>query len=470
MSAPVLWIIFPGIMAGLLYFISRWKRLTVGLAIGLALFLSGMAEWLNIGTRIRIVRWSFVITDTLSVFGRRFVLDNASRPALLAIYLVTAFWLGGMLVARSGRLAAPLSLGIVALLTAAFAVDPFLYAALLIEMAVLASIPLLSPPGRPVGRGVLRFLVFQTLGMMLLLFTGWIMAGVEANPADHALAARAVIFLGLGFALLLAVIPFQTWIPMLAEEAHPYTAGLIFLILPEMVMLFGLSFLNRYAWLRETASIFAALRFIGVLSVFIGGWWAASQRHLGRILGFAVIAEIGYSVLAVGTTGGLPLHFTLLMPRALGFGVYSLALSAIRARVGGLSFYQVQGAARRMPVATAGAIVSLFSLAGFPLLAGFPVHLALWETVGRQFQWAAVWSLIGSAGLMAASLRILVVLLTTPATGDTSQGASWSVNETRLEVLFLGLGILVLVAAGIFSQLYFPALTRLAQGLEQLTP
>jgi NADH-quinone oxidoreductase subunit N len=389
---------------------------------------------------------------------------------LLAIYLVTAFWLGGTLAARAGRMAVPLALGIVASLTAAFAVDPFLYAALLIEVAVLASIPLLTPPGRPVGRGALRFLVFQTLGMMLLLFTGWIMAGVEANPADHALAARAVIILGLGFALLLAVIPFQTWIPMLAEEAHPYVAALIFLMLPEMVMLFGLSFIDRYTWLRETSSIYAVLRLAGVVSIFLGGLWAASQRHLGRMLGYAAIVEIGYSLLAVGTTGGLPLHFALLMPRALGFGVLSLALSAIRARTGGLDIRQVQGAARYMPVAVTSVVVAQLALAGFPLLAGFPVHLALWETVGRQFRWAAMWSLLGSAGLMLAGLRSLVLLLTHSDNNGIKPQTSWKVSETRLEILLLVAGIIVLVAAGLFSQLYFSALTGLAQGLEHLAP
>jgi len=464
MSAPVLWIFIPGGMAVLLFFLRRWERLIAFLGVGLALVLSGLAAWLKVGVVIRIFRWSFSFTDTLTILGRRFVLDDSSRPALLAIYLVTAFWLGGVMASRVSRLAIPLGLGIIALLTAAYAVDPFLYAALLIEMAVLGCVPLLSPPGRPVGRGVLRFLVFQTLGMMLLLFTGWIMAGVEANPEDHALAARAATFLGLGFALLLAVIPFQTWIPMLAEESHPYAAGLIFLMLPEIIMLFGLSFLERYAWLRDASLLYSYLRLAGVVSVFIGGWWAASQRHLGRMLGYAVIVEIGYSLLAVGTPGGLPLHFALLMPRALGFGVFSLALSALRARTGGLDIRHVQGAARTMPLAAAGVVMAMFTLAGFPLLAGFPVHLALWETVGKQFLWAAVWSVLGSAGLMVAGLRSLAVLLA------SAEDSNWQVRETRLEAILLTAGIITLLAASLFSQLYFPALTGLAQGLEYITP
>jgi NADH-quinone oxidoreductase subunit N len=464
MSAPVLWILVPGIMAIVLFLLRRWERLTTLLGVGLALILCALAAWLNIGVVIRIARWSFSFTDTLTVFGRHFVLDNNSRPALLAIYLVTAFWLGGVLAAQVGRLAVPLGLGIVALLTAAFAVDPFLYAALLIEMAVLCSIPLLTSPDQPVGRGVLRFLVFQTLGMMLLLFTGWIMGGVEADPEDHALAARAATFLGLGFALLLAVIPFQTWIPMLAAEAHPYAAGLIFLMLPEIIMLFGLSFIDRYTWLRENSSMYGYLRLAGVVSVFIGGWWAASQRHLGRMLGYVVIVEIGYSLLAVGTTGGLPLHFALLMPRALGFGVFSLALSAIRTRTGGLDIRQVQGIARRMPMAAAGVVVAQFSLAGLPLLAGFPVHLALWETVSKQYLWAAGWSVLGSAGLMVAALRSLSVLL------SNTEDTPWQISETRLEAILLIAGMTAILAAGLFSQFYFPALTGLAQGLEHLAP
>jgi NADH-quinone oxidoreductase subunit N len=482
MNAPEIWIVIPGVMAVILYFLRRWQRLIILLGVGLALTLSGLAAWLNIGAVIRVWRWSFVISDTLTILGRRFVLDNTARPALLVIYLITAFWLGGVLVARVGRLAVPLGLAIIALLTAAFAVDPFLYAALLIETAVLVSVPLLAPPGGSAGRGVLRFLVFQTLGMILLLFTGWILAGVEANPADQALSARATVFLGLGFALLLAVIPFQTWIPMLAAEVHPYAVGLIFLMLPEMIMLFGLGFLDRYAWLRETPSIYAALKLTGVISIFFGGWWAASQRHLGRMLGYAVIGEIGYSLLAVSTTGGLPLHFALLLPRAVGLGVYSLGLSALRARTGSLDIRQVQGAARRMPVAAAGVIVALFSLAGFPLLAGFPVHLALWETVAQQSQWAAMWALLGSAGLITAGIRVLMVLLapSDPAGIDpidatdqregTNQGAAWRVSETRLEVLLIGIGIAVLLISGLFSQLYFPALTGLTQGLEHLLP
>ena len=46
----------------------------------------------------------------------------------------------------------------------------------------------------------MRFLTFQTIGMIFLLFTGWLLGGVETAPADRAAALRTLVFLGLGFA------------------------------------------------------------------------------------------------------------------------------------------------------------------------------------------------------------------------------------------------------------------------------
>ena len=95
----------------------------------------------------------------------------------------------------------------IALLVAALAVEPFLFSALLIEMAVLVSVPLLSPPGHPVGKGVLRYLIFQTLAMPFILFAGWVFGGVEINPADTQLLVQSVVLMGFGFAFWLAVFP-----------------------------------------------------------------------------------------------------------------------------------------------------------------------------------------------------------------------------------------------------------------------
>jgi formate hydrogenlyase subunit 3/multisubunit Na+/H+ antiporter MnhD subunit len=182
------------------------------------------------------------------------------------------------------------------------------------------------------------------------------------------------------------------------------------------------------------------------------------------MMGYAVMVEIGFSLLTAGTPGGLPLHFSLLLPRALSLGVWALALSAVQARTGSLDFRLVQGAARRMPVAVAGIMAAHFTLAGLPLFAGFPVRLALWEALAGQYPWAALWTLLGSVGLMAGGLSSLAVLL------RSSDNQTWQITETQMEVSLLLVGILALIIIGLFPQWFFPAFTNLPGSFTRLVP
>ena len=473
MSSPFMWILFPGAVAGLFYILRRWQRAILVAGVFVAALLALLAWKLPIGEPVSLDVWarfpSFTVSDTFTILGRRFILDNSTRPALVLIYLGVAFWFGGAGAAHSDRLFIPLGLGMAALLTAALAVEPFLYAALLIEMAALICVPILSPPGQPVGRGVLRFLAFQTLGMPLILSAGWLLTGVEGVPANPAVVVRATILVGLGFAFLMAIFPFHTWIPMLAEEAHPYAAAFVFFVLPAAISVLGLNFLHRYAWLREGTDVILALRFVGVLMVVTGGVWAAFQRHLGRILGYAATMEIGLSLLAMSlgfsasgpsTVGSgllLGLFFAQLLPRGIALVLWALALSILRARTGGLWFRSVQGIARQMPGASAGLLLAQASLAGFPLLAGFPVNFALLSALAQQSLPIALLTVLGNAGLLFAGVRTLAVLVTGPGEDD------WCLTETWSQLVLLSISGMILLLAGLLPQWYLPALVNVAR-------
>ncbi len=471
MNAPLVWIVFPGVAAVLLFFLRRWERLTVALGAGLALLLALLAWQAPIDKTIVIGPLSLKIISVLPFLGRRFEITDLERPGLLLIYACVAFWFAGSVFAHANRMFVPVGLAMAALFIAALSVQPFLYAALLIEMAVLVSLPLLSPPGRPVGRGVTRYLTFQSLGMPFILFTGWLLAGVEASPGDSAFVVHVAVLMGLGFAFLLAVFPFHNWIPMLAEESHPYAAAFVFFMLPLAVLLFGLGLLDRYAWLRNTPTLFVLLRLAGGLLVVTGGVWAAFQRNLGRILGYAVIVEIGLSILALSPgyneAGGLPLlgsFFALLLPRGLALAVWALALTVIQGQVEGLRFRHIQGIAQRMPVATAALLMAHFSLAGFPILAGFPARLALWDGLARSSPLAAFAALLGAAGLLMAGLRTLAVVVM------TSDQEPIQFLESRGQEVLLALGGIALFLIGLFPVWVLPGLVNLAKMYTYLKP
>ncbi len=472
MSAPLIWIFLPGLVGGILFLVRRWERVVVLTGVIAALLLAVFAWQLPIGEVIETVGIpSFTVRESVNVLGRAFLLTNTDRPILILIYLGSALWFGGAKIAAVNRMFTPIGLAISGLLTASLAVEPFLYAALLIELAVLVSVPLLSPPGERIGRGVLRYLTFLTLGMPFILFTGWLFVGVEASPGDPTAIVRAIVPLLLGFAFLIGIFPFHTWIPMIAEESHPYAAAFIFFILPGIISIFGLSFLERYPWLQSTPLMSLSLRILGLLMVFTGGIWAAFQLNLGRMMGYAVMVDIGLSLLAISLGAGRPtgqipaigsetlhtsgLFFALFPARAIGLTVWALALSTLRNHSSGQNFRSVQGLARKLPIASAALILAHFSFAGLPLLAGFPVQFALWSSLATQSLPTALAGLVGITGLMAGAIRSLAVL---------SMGTDedhWEVNEGRWRVVFLSLGILIILLLGLLPQTYLPLLSMI---------
>ena len=270
MNAPTIWIIFPAVVAILLLFVQNQRVLSI-LGGTLAVTLALLAQFVPLETAMQVGPLSLKIDSTVTILGRALIIQPAEGPLLALIYGAASLWLFGAEAAKTAPRIVPLGLLIIALMVSSIAVQPFLFAALFIEMAVLLSIPLVTSLYTPPGRGVIRFLIYQTLAMPFILLSGWLLIGVEASPGDLALAAQSAAMLGLGFAFLLAIFPFYNWVPMLVEETSPFIAGFIFWLLPTVTLIFGAGFIDRYAWLRSTPELTLALRFAGLLMVVSGG-------------------------------------------------------------------------------------------------------------------------------------------------------------------------------------------------------
>lgn len=464
MSAPLVWIAAPMVFAAILFILPRERWITY-LGTLFSAFLAILAFWLPPDSTQRLAGFSFHIDSTFSLLGRQISLNASDQVLLILVYGIITFWFFGTLAIGGARRIVPPGLMVVALLVASLAVEPFLYAGLLIEMAVLLSIPLLAEPAQKPGRGLLRFLIHQTLAMPFILFAGFLLSGVDAGPADLALIAEAALMLGLGFAFLLSVFPLYTWVPMLMEESSPYAVGFILLIFPTFSLVFGLSFIDRYSWLRDAENLQVALRWIGLLMMVSAGLWAAFQRHFGRIFAYSAVAETGLSLLAMSLPdrqAGLQILFYLIVPRALAYGVWMIALTILKTRAPDLKFSSLQGVARKFPLASAGLALSNLALAGIPLLASFPVRQALWEKLATQSQSAALLFGLASLGLLISSLRTLAVLTMAP------KHTPWASAETWDQRILLGIGLFGLLVFGLFPQWAQPFMANLPSMFEHL--
>ena len=467
MNALTIWVILPGIAAVILYVLRRWEQAVNIAGLVIALLLAALAWQLPIGKPIPLHLWATMptisISASLPVFGATFSLADPLRPLLVMIYLTVGFWFGGAYSARAGRLFTPLGLAIAVILVAALAVTPATYAAMFIEIAILFCVPLFSPPGKPVTRGVRRFITFQSIGMVLVLVADYFLA--VASLPDSRLGDQriAILAVGLGFALILPVFPFHSWIPMLAGETNPYSAAFVFNLLPSAVSFFILDFLIRYTGTAAAPEIYAAFRTIGALMVLVGGLWAVYENHLGRMLGFITIQQIGSALLALSmneiASPALPLmglFFAQLLTHSIGLAAYSYSLTVLGQQFPSLLIKDVAGAARRVPILSAGVILGIFSLAGLPFLASFPVYFALWSTLAKIYPSLAFIALLGSAPILVAGLRVLFSLINAPSE------TPWRVTEKGLHGSLIAISLLVLLVMGLAPQWFIPYLTNMA--------
>lgn len=458
MSAPVLWIILPLAVAPLIYFVPARRALSAISAGAFCLLLSLLAWQIAIGRPVQIGPLSVQLSSTLNILGRRFILDDGDRAFLIFFYFMTGVWFLGSRVVRTHRLFLPLGLVVVSLLVAAQAVEPFLFAALLVEIAVLISIPILNPPQQPASQGVMRFVIFMTMALPFILLAGWASEGIEATPTNPRLLVQAALLLALGFTFWLAVFPFYTWVPLLTAETAPYVSGFILSFLPGVAFFLVLGFLDRYSWLRTNPLMPPSLQAVGALMVLTGGIWATFQTDVRRMMGYAIILESGFLMLALSLANptGYQAFAIALLPRYCAVGLLAFSLSVFLGAHRQTTLKGLAGAMRELPLASSALLVAYFSIGGLPLLAGFPVRQTIIEglSAGSPAILGAI--LAGVIAFWGGGMRLLTALV-----GGSQPG--WKVHERPLEIFMLAGGILVLLALGLFPYNFSQGLLGLLQ-------
>ena len=266
MTSSIIWIFFPALSAIILWFIPS-RKLTIFLGMGITTSLALLAWLLPIDLVLNISGFTFKISSTMSILGRQLVLDTSNQPLMIYLYLSLSLWYICVYLTNAYYRLISYGLMIMALMISALVVKPFLYASLLIQIAILVSIPLLRNSSVSTGRGITRFLVFETLALPFILFSGWLLTGISASPENISFTFQASTLLGLGFVFLLNIFPFNNWIPLLAEEVHPLSSAIIFWIFPTVGLLFGCFFLDSYAWLRDSSQLSSILLYGGLVMV-----------------------------------------------------------------------------------------------------------------------------------------------------------------------------------------------------------
>ncbi len=194
---------------------------------------------------------------------------------------------------------------------------------------------------------------------------------VEGLGDPRALLLASALFL-CGFGLKAALVPFHTWLP----DAHPSAPA------PISAMLSGvlIKAIGIYALVRIVFNVIgagegelAALRWLGMLSMVIGGVLAAGQSDIKRLLAYSSIGQMGYVALGFGLATPLGVVGAVyhLVNHAVFKSLLFLNAGAVEQATGTRELSRLGGLARRMPVTGATSLVASLSVAGLPPFNGF---------------------------------------------------------------------------------------------------
>ncbi len=483
MSAAVLWIFIPAFLGLAAIFARRLGPVLYLILAGVSLLLTWLAWQIPIDLAVDAGSTSFKIVSSFSILGRSLALTDLQRPLIAFVYLANALWLLGAYLASPGSLFAGISQISVALFMAALSVDPFLYAAIFIALIVLASVLMLASPGKPINRGLVRYVSMQLFGIPFILFVGWMLAGIEASPGSSDLVLRAGTMLVLGFAFLLAIFPFHSWLPMLAQEAHPYPFAFLVFFLPFASSLFALAFFERYAWIRDNPNLDTNLILIGSVITLIGGVWAFIQSDVRRQMGYLVVFQTGTWLAAIGlySREGLSVFFALAWAHLFAMILWAIAISGLSlANNGNLTLAELSRITHRHPILVFSLLLSLASFGALPLSFSFFPRLELVRSVFEISKLSLAVLLAGTLFVVLTFLKNLHILAAPllfkgwrkedESLLGKARDALVPDRENSLALIFLGIVALIFIVFAFFPSAVFAEIPALSFPFPQLAP
>lgn len=455
MPAPLLFILLPLAAAAGVYALRRWPWAEAGAAAGAAALFALLALFLPLNA-------APLLRESFSVLGRTFLWEQADRLALVLAYGLSALIFLAAGLWPQGRFFLPAGVAALGLLAAALFVRPFLYAAIFVQLSAALTVLMLADERHPVTSGPLRYLIYTSLGVPFVLFAAWLIDASVAAPEDPTLLPRATLLLGGGLAFFLAILPFHSWLPTLTSYSPPLATTFLIAVMRAPVIFLLLRLLETYPWLRQDPLVFSALNLAGGLMVVIGALFVVGQQNWGRSVGYALLIEIGATLLAVGleTRAGVAAMLAIFALRGLSLLVWAAAIEQLR-RASASSeadFASLRGVGWRYPFAVTAAALGLLSLMGLPLMAGFPAKWALLRLLAEQNPLLAFALLAAMTSVGVVVMRGLASL-TTPLTPDEVILP----QETPLQMVFYSLGVLAILLLGAFPQWLLPWVTASAE-------
>jgi NADH-quinone oxidoreductase subunit N len=332
----------------------------------------------------------FIPSDSANLFGSMYISDplrillkNILSISTLVVFLQSSTWLSKP---EHQSKAGAFYLSTLSTLMGMFFMissGDFLMLYLGLELATLP-LTLLAAFDKSMRRSAeagVKLLMSSAVSSAVLLFGLSMMYGVygtlhfgeiAVQSSDSQLAILALLFFLSGLGFKLSLVPFHLWTADVYEGA-PLAVTTYFSVVSKGASLFTLMLVLFRVFGSQTHIWTMALYFLAISTMVVGNLFAMRQKNMKRFLAFSSITQAGFMMLGFMNDGSLGMNTIIYFMLIYGlsnlavFGVMSIVINA----TGKESMDDLNGFYSTNPRLSIIMLVSLFSLAGIPPVAGF---------------------------------------------------------------------------------------------------
>ena len=292
--------------------------------------------------------------------------------------------------------------------------------------------------------GMLLYGISILYGVTSTIQLDGLLSASEVSGQERVLMVFGAVFVVVGIAFKLGVVPFHMWLPDVYQGAS--TPVTLFIGTAPKIAAFAMAIRILADGLQGLAHEWSGMLIIlCIASMAIGNVVAIAQTNIKRMLAYSTIAHMGFlllGILAANNGGYAASMFYVIVYALMSMGAFGMVILLSKRQNDADRISDFAGLATRSPWFAFVMLVLMFSMAGVPPFAGFWAKwYVLKEVVAAGYVWlagiAVFFSIIGAYYY----LRLVKLMYFDSATDDSSIEAS---QDLKLVLSVNGLAIFLL--------------------------
>jgi len=222
-----------------------------------------------------------------------------------------------------------------------------------------------------------------------------------------------IVFILVGLAFKISAVPFHMWAPDV-YEGSPTSVTLFFAVAPKIAAITVFIRFLYVPFFNVIDQWQLIIVFLSVASMIFGAVAAIGQKNLKRLIAYSSIGHMGYALagLCAGTNLGIQssvLYITIYL--VMNFGFFSCLFMLKRENKYYENIDDLSGLSKNHPLIALSLLITLFSLAGIPPMAGFFAKFYIFKAVLQQSMYfLAIIGLLSTVVAAFYYLRIVKIM------------------------------------------------------------